>query len=169
MTSKGEKPRPPGGTREALARAMHENYVREQQAKGDGSASNPSLVPWEEAEESLKASNRRFADGIGEKLRAAGCVVRPASSEDPADPQFRFTDEEVEVLARIEHDRWASDLERDGWRSGPVKDPVAKEHPLLVSWSELSEEDRDKDRAAVRNLPRMLLEAGFAIERVEGG
>jgi hypothetical protein len=148
---------------------MHENYVREQQAKGDGSGSNPSLVPWDEAEESLRASSRRFADGVGEKLRAAGCVVRRGSPDDPVDAQFRFTDDEVEELAKIEHDRWASDLERDGWRPGPVKDPVAKVHPLLVPWSELSEADRDKDREAVRNLPRMLLDAGFAIEREKGG
>ena len=164
MNSADDNAPPPGGTREALARAMHENYVREQQAKGDGADANPSLVPWEETEESLKESNRRFADGIGEKLRAAGCVVRPASG-DSAEVPFQFTDQEIEVLARIEHDRWAADLERDGWRSGPAKDPVAKQHPLLVSWEELSEDDRDKDRAAVRNLPNMLLDAGFAIER----
>ena len=163
MTSKGEKP-PPGGTTEVLARAMHENYVREQQAKGDGAATNPSLVPWEEAEESLKESNRRFAEGIDQKLRAAGCVLRPARDSSSA-PLFQFSDGEVEALARIEHDRWAADLERDGWRRGPTKDPVAKRHPLLVSWAELSEDDRDKDRAAVRNLPAMLLRAGFAIER----
>jgi hypothetical protein len=165
MTSRGDKAPPPGGTTEVLAQAMHENYVREQQAKGDGAASNPSLVPWEETDESLKASNRRFAEGVGEKLRAAGCVLRPAPDETSSAPPFEFTDEEIEVLARIEHDRWASDLERDGWRSGPVKDPVARRHPLLVPWSELSEDDRDKDRAAVRNLPAMLLRAGFAIER----
>src|SRR2546423_2391042 len=165
MTSERDKAPSPGGAREVLARAMHENYVREQQAKGDGFGANPSLVSWEDAEESLKASNRRFAEGIGDKLRAAGCVLKPIPPGDGAAAPFEFTDEEVEVLARIEHDRWASDLERDGWRSGPVKDPVAKEHPLLVSWSALSADDRDKDRAAVRGLPSMLLEAGFAIER----
>jgi hypothetical protein len=164
MTSNGDTP-VPGDTTEVLARAMHESYVREQRAKGDGAASNPSLVPWDEAEDSLKVSNRRFAEGIGEKLRAAGCVLRPAPESASGLPPFEFTDEEIELLARIEHDRWVSDLERDGWRSGPVKDPVAKEHPLLVGWSELSEDDRDKDRAAVRNLPAMLLRAGLAIER----
>ena len=165
MTSADDKAPPPGRTREALARAMHESYVREQQAKGDAAESNPSLVAWEDAEESLKASNRRFAEGIGEKLRAAGCVLRPAVPGDPAAPSFDFTDEEIEVLARIEHDRWASDLERDGWRWGPIKDPVSRRHPLLVSWSELSEDDRDKDRVAVRHLPAMLRQAGFVIER----
>ena len=94
--------------------------------------------------------------------------MRPASGDSDEVP-FRFTDQEIEALARIEHDRWAADLERDGWQPGPVKDPVAKEHPLLVPWEELSEDDREKDRVAVRNLPRMLLDAGFAIERAGGG
>ena len=81
-------------------------------------------------------------------------------------PPFRFTDDEVEELARIEHERWTSDLVGDGWQRGTVKDAAKKEHPLLVPWSELTEEDRDKDRDAVRSLPRMLLRAGFEIERV---
>jgi RyR domain len=152
-------------TIEVLARAMHENYVREQQTKGDGPGSNPSLVPWEEADESLKASNRRFAEGIGEKLEAAGCALRPAAAGEAA-PSFSFTEDEVEDLARIEHDRWMSDLLRDGWRCGAVKNPATKEHPLLVPWSELSEHDRDKDRDAVRSLPRMLMRVGFEIQRV---
>ena len=152
-------------TIEVLARAMHENYVREQRAKGDGPASNPSLVSWDEADESLKASNRRFAEGIGEKLEAAGCTLRPAPPGESS-PSFRFTDREVEELARLEHDRWMSDLLRDGWRRGAAKDPARKEHPLLVGWSELSEDDRDKDRDAVRSLPSMLLRAGFEIQRV---
>jgi hypothetical protein len=151
-------------TIEVLARAMHENYVREQQTKGDGPASNPSLVPWEEADETLKASNRRFAEGIEEKLEAAGCALRPASAGESSEP-FRFTDREVEELARIEHERWMSDLVRDGWRWGAVKDPATKEHPLLVPWSELSEDERDKDRDAVRTLPSMLMRAGFEIHR----
>jgi RyR domain len=152
-------------TIETLARAMHENYVREQRAKGDGLDSNPSLVPWEEADESLKVSNRRFAEGIGEKLEAAGCALRPTSRGESSQP-FRFTDPEVEELARIEHERWMSDLLRDGWRWGTVKDAATKEHPLLVPWSELSEDDRDKDRDAVRSLPGVLMRAGFEIQRV---
>src|SRR5436190_19738515 len=104
MTSAGEKPEArEGSTIEVLARAMRDNYVRQQQAKGDGPATNPSLVSWDQADESLRASNRRFAEGIGEKLDAAGCALRPASAE--ATPPFRFTDQEIEQLARIEHER----------------------------------------------------------------
>jgi hypothetical protein len=149
---------------EVLARAMHEHYVRTQQAKGETPEQNPSLADWEDLEESLKESSRRFAEGIAEKLRAAGCVLVPTPAG-AGRRSFQFTDGEVEALAQMEHDRWAADLERDGWRWGRVKDPASKTHPLLVPWSELSEEDRDKDRAAVGGLPSMLLQGGFEIQR----
>ena len=61
---------------------------------------------------------------------------------------------------------WVADLLGQGWRrtDGP-KDPQRKLHPLLESWEELSEAERDKDRMAVRELPEMLLRAGFEIYR----
>jgi hypothetical protein len=33
----------------------------------------------------------------------------------------------------------------DGWKYGPVKDPEKKEHPCLVSFSELPKEQQAKD------------------------
>jgi hypothetical protein len=105
---------------------------------------------------------------VGEKLEAANCSIVPAPLVDPNDPGFAFTAEEVEELAREEHDRWCRDLEADGWRFGRVKDPVAKRHPNLVPWEELTEDDRDKDREPIALLPSMLARAGFQIERGAG-
>ncbi len=116
-------------------------------------------------DESLRESNRLFADSIGAKLEAARCVVVPSPLADPNEPPFVFSDDEVEELARAEHDRWCSDLRRQGWRWGPAKDATRRLHPNLVPWSELSEDDRDKDREPIRALPRMLARVGFAIER----
>lgn len=146
---------------EAIARAQHENYVREQRGRGETGEDNPSLVSWEELPEPLRQSSRRFAEGAQEKLDAINArAVTLGDSE-----AFEFTDEEVEMLARQEHERWAGDLTRDGWTPGPEKDPERKEHPLLVPWAKLSEAERDKDRDAVRNLPAVLRAAGFGIAR----
>ena len=55
--------------------------------------------------------------------------------------------ERMETLARQEHDRWMNDLVRDGWTySSGAKDPMRKTHPLIVSWEELDETEREKDR-----------------------
>ncbi|MBU2604025.1 MAG: hypothetical protein KKA32_17985 [Actinobacteria bacterium] len=60
---------------------------------------------------------------------------------------------------------------RKGWRWDPVKDPVKKLNPTLVPWggSEpaspsspdgLPENERKKDRDAVRAIPELLSETG---------
>ncbi len=155
------------GSGEALARAKHEQYVRDQLAKGDTPATNEALVDWEQLHENFKEQNRRFAEGIGEKLRAAGCSIVPAPLIDTRGPLLRFSDQEVEELAKLEHDRWVDDLERDGWRftEGP-KDTERKLHPLLIRWDDLAEEQREKDREPMRALPEMLAGVGFELYRM---
>ena len=157
---------------EVLARAKHEEYLRAEARRGRTRPplDDASLRPWSELPASLKESNRRFADGISKKLQDANCILVPAPLVDPRDPGFAFTDAEVEPLAKKEHDRWMADLIRDGWRyhEGP-KDPERKLHPLLVPWEQLSEDDKNRDRDPVREVPAMLAEAGFRIIRVEPG
>jgi hypothetical protein len=155
------------GETEVLARAKHEQYVRDELRRGTPVDSSPSLRPWDQLPDALKESNRRFADGISAKLGAARCLVVPAPLLDPAAPGFTFTDAEVEELAVQEHDRWVADLRRDGWRptTGP-KDPVRRRHPLLVPWDALGEEDRDRDREPVRAIPALLARAGFRVVRL---
>lgn len=43
------------------------------------------------------------------------------------------------------HDCWLEEKRADGWRYGPVKDPVKKEHPCFVTYDELPIEQRLKD------------------------
>ena len=151
------------GTTEVLARAKHAQYVRDERARGGTPESNPSMVTWSELSESLRQSNRAFAAGVGEKLRAAGVAVVPAPLADPATAP-PLPDAQVEELAIAEHDRWCHDLVAQGWSHGPgPKDPERKLHPSLVPWDELSEEERDKDREPVRALPEMLARAGFEL------
>lgn len=45
-----------GGAREAIAIAIHEDYVRSQQKAGATPETNPSMVAWEKLPESLKES-----------------------------------------------------------------------------------------------------------------
>jgi hypothetical protein len=57
-----------GTTTEILARAIHEEYVRDQMQKGESRATDRSLVPWKHLAENLKESNRSQAEHIGSKL-----------------------------------------------------------------------------------------------------
>jgi hypothetical protein len=152
------------GTTEVLARAKHEQYVRDERRRGRTPEENPSMAAWHELGESLRQSNRRFAEGVGEKLRSARIAIVPAPLADPGAPGAALPEEQVEELAVVEHDRWCADLIADGWRHGPGrKDPERKLHPSLVPWEELSEEEREKDREPVRALPELLAHLGFEL------
>ena len=153
-----------GGMVEDIAKAVHEGYVRASQARGDTVATNPSMAPWEGLPESLKESNRSQAADIGNKLRSIDCAVVPTTTD--AAP-LALRDDELERLARREHERWLRERAQQGWSYGSVRDDRRKLHPDFVEWAELSDESRDKDRDAVRNIPRLLRAAGFQILRLE--
>ena len=152
-----------GGTKERLAQAIHEDYVREQRKIGQTPDTNPAMVAWGDLPERLKESNRSQADHIGIKLRAIGCGIEVAT--DWREPLFAFSDEEIEQMARMEHDRWLRERGRGGWRSGH-KDIERRKTPYLVPWEELTEDIKDRDRAFIRQLPRFLAGAGFKICRL---
>lgn len=43
------------------------------------------------------------------------------------------------------HENWMKEKLADGWKRGPVKDPIRKEHPCLVPYAELPVEQQAKD------------------------
>ena len=149
-----------GGSREIIARAIHEDYVLNEEAKGNTPESNPSMVAWDRLPEWLKESNRRQADYISTKLRTFGYEITALTDLDMA--SFRFNPEEIEGMARMEHDRWCDEKREAGYVYAPgVKSKTT--HPDLVPYDDLSEEAKEKDRSTVRNLPRFLARAGFQV------
>ena len=149
---------------DVMAAARHEDYCAAERLRGITSRDNPSLVAWDELPSSLKDSNRHFAVAVGSVLGELGAALVPLSG--PLDPAaMPVGPERMETLARQEHDRWMSDLIRDGWTySAGVKDPTRKTHPLLVTWEELDEPEREKDRDSIRAIPRMLARVGYALD-----
>lgn len=151
------------GTSETLARAMHEAYVAKEVALGRSTAENPSMADWADLPEALRESNRDQAAHIGVKLDASGCTLERLV---PGGESFRFTDDEIELLAELEHLRWNRDRERNGWTYGPTKDPERKVTPYLVPWDRLSDEIKGYDRDTVERLPGFLATLGYQIRRL---
>ncbi len=56
-------------------------------------------------------------------------------------------DELTESLAKNVHEVWSSGRLAEGWKWGPVRDDAKKEHPCLIPYEELSEEEKSYDRA----------------------
>jgi TrkA family protein/RyR domain-containing protein len=152
-----------GETLDLLARTAHTDYLRRKLAEGEVLGARPSLKEWPELDEFFRESNRQQADHIPVKLRAVGCRTEPAPSGTEG---FAFTPEEVELLARMEHDRWCARYLLDGWRKGP-RDDMARTHPCLVPWADLEETYRDNDRAAIRQIPELLALIGQRLVREE--
>lgn len=148
------------GTYELLARARHDDYLRGEDVTPE------AAVPWDELDEDYKKSNRHFAADIGRKLAAVGCTVRPSPLAGFG-KILDFTEEEVERLGRMEHDRWSTERKLAGWSpTDGERDNTRKLHPLIDKpWEKLSAEDRGKDRDPMRELPRTLARAGFEVFR----
>jgi hypothetical protein len=149
---------------EALARAIHEQYVLSRQADSPRRPDNdPTLRPWEQLREDIRESNRQQADHIPIKLRAIGCKLTDLSSS--GEPVTAFSDAEVKVLAPMEHARWNAERWIAGWTYAPEKSVERRENPNLVPWGQLTEEIRGYDRTTVRLIPRLLEGVGQKICR----
>ncbi len=153
-----------GGIPEMLARALHDKYIEDQQAAGVTREQNPLLAPWDAVPEETRESNRAQALDISEKLQAIGCDIAPLTDWDAHG--FRFTPDEVELMARMEHERWMAERQALGWRCGP-RDANRKTNPNLVPWEQLGDGTRDFNRAMMREIPASLARAGFQVYRMQ--
>jgi hypothetical protein len=151
------------GVYDTLARVAHEEYVRARRELGDTVTDDDALVPWDELSESLRESNRQQARDIGHKLRTLGYGIAPLAWNH--DHPVTLSPEEIDTLARAEHDRWCAERIRAGWTLAPERDHEHRRSPHLKPWDELDESVRERDRSAVRAIPTQLRRAGARIAR----
>ena len=144
--------------REQLARAIHAAY-RETE-RGLTTPDDPSIAAWNDLPSYLRYSNCAQADRICEKVHRAGYVVDTCGS---AAPVARFTREELDIMAQMEHGRWVVERLEGGWTPGPGRDARRKISPYLVPWQTLPEDVKDKEREMVRAIPRLLAEIGYQV------
>ncbi len=140
-------------TIERLARRIHEQYVARFNVDGPG---------WSELAEERREANRAQARDMVAKLRAIGAQVERGPQRTP----FAFSDAELERLAEHEHERWMAQRIVAGWTYGR-RDDARKRHPMIKPWSRLGRTEREKDRAAVRQIPDLLISEGLRITRAE--
>jgi class 3 adenylate cyclase len=149
---------------EDLARAAHEAYCGEAQARGETPGTNSSIRPWDELPEDLRDANRAQVADIPNKLQFLGYELAPGHGLHPS--MISISDTQLEHLSIREHDRWMKDRLRNGWAYAPQKDVSRKYHHLLIPWEKLSEEEKEKDRDTVRNVPNLVAKAGFRVRKL---
>ncbi|MCK9445178.1 MAG: RyR domain-containing protein [Tissierellaceae bacterium] len=152
INEKGIQPRLLIQNIEKLAKMIHDDYNKKQLLRNpDEDLAYPT---WESLPQTLKYSNIRQAKQMTEKLVRLGYSVLPSSAT--GDEVKSLTDIEVEFLSKLEHDSWLEERVQNGWKYGPVKNVEKKESPFIIPYDDLSEEIKELDRDAVRNIIPLL-------------
>lgn len=69
----------------------------------------------------------------------------------------------TELLAKNVHDIWAENRIAQGWTYGEKRDDEKKQHPCLVPYEELPEEEKLYDRETAMKTIKMIKKLGFQI------
>lgn len=72
----------------------------------------------------------------------------------------------TEAIAENTHEVWSQNRMDEGWTYGSERDDDEKKHPDLVPYSELSEGEKDYDRATAMNAIKLIVKLGYKIEKV---
>jgi hypothetical protein len=156
---------------EKLAEATHRIFCEDLEAKGykwgphtdDKKKEHSSLKPYAELPENEKEQNRNFVRDIPNKLAHTGFTILPASNGKASDKLYG---EQLEIMARLEHERWMKQKRDASWEYAEKTDKKRKLHKDLVPWERLTEEEREKDRVLVENIPRILAKAGYSMVKL---
>ncbi len=154
---------------EKLASIHHQIFCKQMEEKGykygpitnEDGKTHCSLLPWEDLPENEKEQNRSAVRDIPQKLGRIGYVMIPARSNEPA--EFPKGEEDLELLSRMEHERWMKAKLKAGWAYAPETNKPKKHHSALIPWEDLPENEKDKDRNLIRAIPRLLTEIGYTV------
>ena len=152
------------GIVEKAAVKIHEDYCRNRVREEMLPGSTATLVKYGLLSDQKRRSNVDAAEHIPVKLARIGHGLRAIEQgETPRTPDI--TDEEVELLARAEHERWWRDQLLQGVTLGEPHRALTSPH--LVPWEEIDETTRRIDVEAVHALPGLLRDLGFELYRME--
>lgn len=74
----------------------------------------------------------------------------------------------IEQLSEQVHESWAATRIAQGWSYGPSRNDATLQHPGLVPYSELTESEKDVDRATVISTIKLMLHFGYEIDQNDG-
>lgn len=132
-----------------LAQLAHAKYQDIAERTRNARGSDTADKPWELLSAFERETNRAQVMDIPVKLAVCGLSWRRSANP----TRYRFTDEQVEQLAALEHRRWEHHQYRNG-RPG---------HTWLKPWVELPEDVREYEREPIREMAAELASVGIEI------
>ncbi len=70
----------------------------------------------------------------------------------------------VEAMAKNVHEVWAQTRISQGWTYGEERNDELKQHPCLIPYEELPEEEREYDRNTAISTLKFIVANGYKIE-----
>lgn len=70
----------------------------------------------------------------------------------------------VETMARNVHEVWAQTRIEQGWTYGTERNDDLKQHPSLIPYEQLTEEEKEYDRNTAIGTLKLIIHLGFKIE-----
>lgn len=140
-----------------LARAIHSAYMHEVRNKVTGSKGISGFYTssFDNLPDDIKLSNIDNAANIPSKLLSIGYKIRKVKKGFKP-YALHLNEKQIETMAKVEHIRWSWEKRLNGWTYGTLKDESKKTHPGLITYEELSESEKDKDRELVKLIPAFL-------------
>ena len=71
----------------------------------------------------------------------------------------------VEQLARNVHENWALGRINEGWTYGSERNDALKQHPCLIDYDDLPENEKDYDRNTAVETLKLILKLEWKIEK----
>ena len=139
-----------------IALAIHEKYL----AEGQRLDTYVVIESWDALTLEYKLSNILQAKSYAEKLDRIGCFYDDRLLAYPV--KECFSERELEILARAEHDRWAQERLSMGWRYGELRGETKQErradretrrvHPSLIAYDDMPDTEKQKDRVLIAEM-----------------
>lgn len=71
----------------------------------------------------------------------------------------------MEKMAKNTHENWAKQRINDGWKYGEKRDDIKKEHPCLIEYEKLTEEEKKYDRITAEQTLKLIIKLGYKISK----
>ena len=72
---------------------------------------------------------------------------------------------DIETLAKGVHNQWMAGRLAAGWKLGKERSDARKEHPSLIPYEKLSEEEKEYDRQTALETIKCLMSLGYEIKK----
>lgn len=71
----------------------------------------------------------------------------------------------AEKIAENVHEVWAATRLKQGWCYGEERNDILKQHPCLVPYNQLSEDEKEFDRNTAQETIKLIVKLGFNITK----